>query len=200
MDSAQTLDNTIGKIVRVEDDGRIPTDNPLTDRPGALPEIWSWGHRNVQGAAIHPRTGALWATEHGPQGGDELNIVLPGRNHGWPVITYGRNYGSGTVIGEGTERDDVVAPLKVWKPLSIAPSGLAFVTGNRYPGLQGSLLLGALRGQALVKLTLDGNRVVAEDRLLPALNARIRDVREAPDGHIYLLTDASDGQLLRLRT
>lgn len=197
-DDAQTLDNTLGKIVRIEADGRIPADNPFVNRPGALPEIYSYGHRNVQGAAVHPASGALWAVEHGPQGGDELNLVQAGANHGWPVITAGRNYGTGTKIGEGSERADVVKPLATWLPTSIAPSGLAFVTSNRYPGWQGSLLVGALRAQALLRLSLDGDRVVAEERLLTNLNERIRDVREGPDGLIYLLTDNADGRVLRL--
>lgn len=197
-DDAQTLDNHLGKIVRIDTEGRAPADNPLIGQAGALPEIWSWGHRNVQGAALHPETGALWATEHGPQGGDELNIVEKGRNHGWPVITYGRNYGTGTRIGEGEARDDIVAPLRHWAPVSIAPSGLAFLTSDRYPGWRGNLFLGALRGQALLRLTLDGPRVVAEDRLLTRLGERIRDVRQGPDGLLYVLTDNADGRVLRL--
>lgn len=197
-DDAQHLDNHLGKIVRIEADGRVPADNPLLNTPGARPEIWSWGHRNVQGAAIEPGSGALWATEHGPQGGDELNKVQAGRNHGWPVITYGRNYVIGTKIGAGTERADVVAPIRYWVPTSIAPSGLAFLTSNRYPGWQGSLFLGALRDQALWRLELDGTRVVREERLLGALGERIRDVRQGPDGWLYLLTDSNNGRILRL--
>ncbi|MBP6900940.1 MAG: PQQ-dependent sugar dehydrogenase [Burkholderiaceae bacterium] len=201
-DDAQTLDNTLGKVVRIESDGRVPADNPLLARPAAAAgqktEIWSWGHRNVQGAAVHPASGELWTHEHGPQGGDELNLTLPGRNHGWPVITHGRNYGTGTKIGDGTERADVVAPAWLWAPVSIAPSGLAFVTSERYPGWKGSLVLGALRGQALVRLVLDGPRVLREERLLGTLNERIRDVRQGPDGWIYLLTDNPDGRILRV--
>jgi aldose sugar dehydrogenase len=201
-DDAQTLDNHLGKIVRIEPDGAVPADNPLVGKAGmpadTRPEIWSWGHRNVQGAAIHPGTGDLWATEHGPQGGDELNLVQPGRNHGWPVITYGRNYGLGTKIGDGTERADVVAPLAHWVPTSIAPSGMAFLTSDRYPGWKGNLFIGALRGQALLRITLDGNKVVAQERLLQALNERIRDVRQGPDGFLYLLTDNADGRVLKV--
>ncbi len=201
-DDAQTLDNHHGKVVRVEPDGRVPTDNPLVNRAGNPPntrtEIWSWGHRNVQGAAIHPSTGALWTTEHGPQGGDELNLTLAGRNHGWPLITYGRNYGLGTKIGDGTERADVVAPLAHWVPTSIAPSGMAFLTSDRYPGWKGNLFIGALRAEALIRITLDGDKVVAQDRLLQTLNERIRDVRQGPDGYLYLLTDNADGRVLRL--
>lgn len=201
-DDAQTLDNHLGKVVRIEPDGKVPADNPLVGKtgnpPGTKLELWSWGHRNVQGAAVHPATGELWTTEHGPQGGDELNLTQPGRNHGWPVITYGRNYGIGTKIGDGTERADVVAPLAHWVPTSIAPSGMAFLTSDRYPAWKGSLFIGALRGQALLRLTLDGNRVVAQERLLQALNERIRDVRQGPDGLLYLLTDNASGRILRV--
>jgi aldose sugar dehydrogenase len=161
-------------------------------------EIWSYGHRNIQGAALHPTTGALWATEHGPQGGDELNLPAAGANHGWPVITHGRNYGIGTKIGEGTEREGIAAPLRVWAPISIAPSGMAFVTSERYPGWKGSLVIGALRGQKLVRLELDGPRVVKEDALLDGDGLRFRDVRQGPDGWLYALTDSASGTLLRL--
>ena len=197
-DDAQTLDNHLGKVVRIEADGRVPSDNPLIGRPGARPEIWSWGHRNVQGAAIHPGTGDLWTTEHGPQGGDELNLTQPGRNYGWPVITYGRNYGLGTKIGEGTERADVVAPLAHWVPTSVAPSGMAFLTSERYPGWKGNLFIATLRGQALIRITLDGNKVLSQERLLQPLNERIRDVRQGPDGYLYLLTDNADGRVLKV--
>jgi glucose/arabinose dehydrogenase len=198
-EDAQTLDNHLGKVVRIEADGRVPADNPLVARPGARPEIWSWGHRNVQGAAVHPQTGELWTTEHGPQGGDELNLTLAGKNYGWPVITYGRNYGTGTKIGEGTERADVMPPLAHWVPVSVAPSGLAFVTSERYPGWRGNLLMGTLRGEVLIRIELAGNQVVRQERLLQTLNERIRDVRQGPDGFIYLLTDNADGRVLRLQ-
>jgi glucose/arabinose dehydrogenase len=196
-DDAQTLGNHHGKIVRIEPDGKVPADNPYVGRAGALPEIWSIGHRNLQGAALHPQTGELWATEHGPQGGDELNIARPGRNHGWPVITHGREYGSGFRIGDGTTRADIVPALTTWVP-SIAPSGLAFLTSDRYPGWKGNLFAGALRGQLLVRLELDGDRVVREHRLLANLGERIRDVRQGPDGWLYLLTDSSNGRVIRL--
>ena len=197
-DDAQNLSTHFGKIVRIDADGKVPFDNPFAKTPRALPEIWSYGHRNVQGAALHPDTGELWATEHGPQGGDELNRVQRGANHGWPVITHGRNYVVGTVIGDGTERADVIAPLKVWLPRSIAPSGMAFVTSDRYPAWKGHLLIGALAGQRLVLLKLDGARVVDEVPLLADQGARIRDVRQGPDGFIYVLTDESRGKLLRI--
>lgn len=198
-DQAPKPGNTLGKVVRIEADGSIPTDNPLAKTPGAKPEIWSLGHRNVQGAAVHPQTGALWITEHGPQGGDELNISRAGGNYGWPVITYGRNYGIGTRIGEGTEAPGVTPPLRHWVPTSVAPSGLAFITSTRYgKDWQGSLLMGTLRAQTLLRLKLDGERVTGEERLLEDLHARIRDVRQGPDGWVYLVTDAADGQVLRL--
>ena len=197
-EDAQTLDNHLGKIVRIEADGRVPADNPFVGRAGALPEIWSLGHRNVQGAALHPATGELWESEHGPQGGDEINLIEPGRNYGWPLVTFGRNYVTGTRIGEEGPKPGFEQPLKTWVPTSIAPSGMAFLTSERYPGWQGSLFIGALRGQALVRLTLDGHRVVGEERLLENLGERIRDVRQGPDGWLYVLTDADKGRILRL--
>jgi len=196
-DDAQTLDNHHGKIVRIESDGRVPADNPFVGRAGARPEIWSFGHRNVQGAAIHPTTGELWADEHGPQGGDELNVVERGKNYGWPVITYGANYGTGTKIGEGTAKAGMEQPLTYWVP-SIATSGLAFLTSDRYPGWKGSAFIGALKAQLLVRLELDGRQVVREERLLQDLGERIRDVRQGPDGWLYVLTDSSNGRIIRL--
>jgi glucose/arabinose dehydrogenase len=197
-DDAQTLDNHMGKVVRIEADGQVPADNPFAQRNGARPEIWSYGHRNIQGAALHPATGELWTVEHGPQGGDELNVPAAGANHGWPVITYGRNYGIGTRIGEGSERADVAPPLRYWVPTSIAPSGMAFLTSERYPGWKGNLFIGTLRGAHLVRLELDGRKVVKEERLLAERNARVRDVRQGPDGWLYVLTDSPDGEVLRL--
>lgn len=196
-DDAQTLDNHHGKVVRIEADGGVPADNPFAGTAGARPEIWSYGHRNVQGAAIHPATGKLWTHEHGPQGGDELNVDEAGRNYGWPVITYGRNYGTGTRIGEGTERADVKPPLTHWIP-SIAPSGMAFLTSDRYPGWKGNLFIGALRGAQLQRLQLDGEKVLRRHTLLTQLNERIRDVRQGPDGWLYILTDSADGRIIRL--
>ncbi|MEP7283928.1 MAG: PQQ-dependent sugar dehydrogenase [Rubrivivax sp.] len=201
-DDAQDLGNHLGKIVRVEADGRVPADNPFVDQPGAAPEVWSLGHRNVQGAALHPATGELWADEHGPQGGDEVNRVLSGRNYGWPLVTYGRNYGSGTRIGEEGPKAGVEPPLHHWVPTSIAPSGMAFLTSDRYearhPGWRGSVFVGALRAQVLVRLTLDGNRVVGEQRLLDGAALRVRDVRQGPDGWLYLVAGGAEGQVLRL--
>lgn len=186
---AQTLNNHHGKVVRITDDGGVPADNPYVGQTGKLPEIWSHGHRNVQGAALHPTTGKLWTHEHGPQGGDELNVPQPGANHGWPVITYGRQYGTGLKIGEGTERADIAPALKTWVP-SIAPSGMTFVTSDRYPAWKGQLLVGAMKAQQVVRLELDGERVTAEHR--HDVGARVRDVRQAPDGWVYLLTDEGD--------
>lgn len=197
-DDAQTLDNHHGKVVRIEADGKVPADNPFAGRAGARPEIWSLGHRNVQGAALHPQTGELWTHEHGPQGGDELNLTEAGRNYGWPVITYGGEYGSGAKIGEGTAKAGMEQPVVHWVP-SIATSGMAFLTSDRYPGWKGDLFVGALRSQVLVRLRLDGRKVVQQERLLQDLNQRIRDVRQGPDGWLYLLTDSSDGQVIRLQ-
>jgi glucose/arabinose dehydrogenase len=202
MQEAQNPANHIGKVVRIDSDGRAPADNPFTGRAGAAAEVWSLGHRNIQGAALHPGTGELWAVEHGPQGGDEVNVVRRGLNYGWPLLTFGRNYGSGTRIGEEGPKAGFEQPLKHWVPTSIAPSGMAFLTSARYvglPGWQGSLFVGALRGQALVRLTLDGDRVVGEERLFTAEAMRVRDVRQGPDGWLYLVVGGNDGRVLRVR-
>jgi aldose sugar dehydrogenase len=196
-DQVQDLGNHIGKVVRIDANGKAPADNPFVGKSGALPEIWSLGHRNIQGMAVNPLTGELWASEHGPQGGDEVNRVLPGLNYGWPLVTYGRNYGSGTRIGEEGPKAGYEQPLRHWVPTSVAPSGLVFVAGDRYPGLKGQLLMGTLRGQDLLGLTVQGNTITAEARLLPELSRRVRDVRQAPDGWIYVLTDGSNAELLR---
>jgi glucose/arabinose dehydrogenase len=198
-DDAQKLDNHLGKIVRIEADGKVPADNPFVGTPGAKPEIWSLGHRNIQGAALNPATGELWVSEHGPQGGDELNRVLPGRNYGWPLLTFGRNYGTGTRIGEEGPKPGFEQPLKVWLPVSVAPSGMAFLTSERYAGWKDNLFLGTLRDESVLRLELDGTRVSGEQRLLNRLNGRVRDVRQGPDGLLYVLTDSADGQLLRLQ-
>ncbi|WP_116798540.1 PQQ-dependent sugar dehydrogenase [Limnohabitans sp. Rim28] len=196
-DRAQKLNDHAGSVIRLHDDGRVPADNPFARQPGAFPEKWTLGNRNMQGAALHPQTGELWTHEHGPQGGDELNVMRPGLNYGWPVITYGVNYGLGTRIGEGPSKPGMVQPLHVWVP-SIAPSGMAFVSGTQFPNWQGDLLVGALRGQMLVRLSLDGEKVQREERLLQGRVGRIRDVRMGPDGFIYLLSDSADGALMRL--
>ena len=185
MERAQDLAQHIGKVIRLHDDGRVPQDNPFAANPDALPEIYSYGHRNVQGAALNPFSGKLWAHEHGPQGGDEINIVQAGTNFGWPVITYGVNYFTGTKIGEGTKKPGMAQPLYKWVP-SIAPSGMAFYTGDAYPGWKNHLFVGSLKFQTLVKLTLDGDKVAKEERLFENLG-RVRDVRQGPDGLLYLL-------------
>ncbi|SFF25760.1 Glucose/arabinose dehydrogenase, beta-propeller fold [Fontimonas thermophila] len=192
----QSLDTHIGKIVRLRADGSVPADNPYVGIPGVRPEIWSVGHRNVQGAALHPQSGRLWAHEHGPRGGDEVNVVRAGYNYGWPVITYGEEYFGGK-IGEGTHKSGMEQPVHYWVP-SIAPSGMAFYTAERFPAWRGNLFVGSLKFGLLVRLTLDGERVVGEERLLEGLGQRIRDVRQGPDGYLYLLTDASDGAVLRV--
>lgn len=193
---AQELTHHWGKVVRIEPDGRVPADNPFLAVPRARPEIWSFGHRNPQAAAINPATGVLWVVEHGPRGGDEINIVERGGNFGWPVIGYGIDY-SGRILHEATHRDGMLQPIYVWVP-SIAPSGMAFYTGSLFPDWRGNLLVGALAGQALHRLVLDGDRVVSEEVLLKGTGDRIRDVRQGPDGAIWLLVDAGDGKLLRL--
>jgi glucose/arabinose dehydrogenase len=194
---SQDLGSHLGKVVRVHKDGTVPEDNPFVDREDARPEIWSYGHRNMQGAAIHPETGALWIVDHGAMGGDEVNVPEAGKNYGWPIITYGIEY-SGDPIGEGiTAQEGMEQPLYYWDPV-IAPSGMLFYTGELFPDWQGSLFIGALKGEHLVRLTLDGERVVGEERLLTDLHQRIRDVMQGPGGAIYLVTDEDDGRLLRL--
>jgi len=195
-DQAQTLDNHIGKVVRISPEGVAPKDNPFTDRGDAKPEVWSYGHRNSQSLAFNPATGDLWEIEHGPRGGDEINIIGKGKNYGWPVIGYGIDY-SGAKLHASTSKDGMEQPVKYWVP-SIAPSGMAFYTGNLFPKWKGSLLVGALAGQMLVRLPLNGNTVGAEERILQNLNERIRDVRQGPDGAIWLLTDNSAGRILRV--
>lgn len=198
-DQAQNLSNHIGKLVRILPNGDVPADNPFASRPGARPEIWSYGHRNVQGAALDPATGRLWTMEHGARGGDELNHPEAGKNYGWPVITYGRDY-SMLPIGEGTHKEGMEQPVKYWDP-SFAPSGLAFYTGSLIPQWKGDMFTGGLSGQRLVRLKLDPSResVVQEEVLLTELQERIRDVRQGPDGALWVLTDdPSRGRLLRV--
>lgn len=193
---AQDLGDLAGKVLRITDGGAIPPDNPFVDRSDARPEIYTYGNRNPQGLTMHPETGRIWEAEHGPKGGDEVNVLSPGTNYGWPVITHGRSYG-GQAIGEGTAKAGMAQPVRYWVP-SISPSGMAFYTGEDFPDWRGNLFLGALSGRALVRLELDGTTVVHEERLLEDLGERIRDVRQGPDGRLYLLTDAPDGALLRL--
>jgi glucose/arabinose dehydrogenase len=187
---AQDLTNHQGSVIRLHDDGRVPTDNPFVGRSDALPEIWSYGHRNLQGLAIHPETGDVWETEHGPQGGDELNLIQPGKNYGWPVIGFGVNYG-GDVIHTGTSQEGMEQPVHYWVP-SIATSGLMFYTGDRFPAWRGNLFVGGMAGQQLARLTLDGRRVTGEETLLQGYG-RIRDIRQGPDGFIYLAIDDRQG-------
>ena len=185
---AQDLSNHHGTIVRLHDDGRVPADNPFVGRAGARPEIWSYGHRNPQGLAIHPETGDVWTTEHGPQGGDELNLVQRGRNYGWPVVGYGVNYG-GSKIHASTEREGMVGPVHYWVP-SIATSGLMVYTGQRFPDWRGNLFAGGLAREQLARLVMRGRRVASEDTMLREIG-RIRDVRQGPDGYIYVAIDRS---------
>ncbi|MGH9385657.1 MAG: PQQ-dependent sugar dehydrogenase [Vicinamibacterales bacterium] len=189
---AQDLSNHHGKTIRLHDDGRVPADNPFVNRTDAKPEIWSYGHRNIQGLAIHPETGDVWINEHGPQGGDELNRVLPGRNYGWPVIGFGVNYTTGLAIHSGTHRQGMEQPVNVWVP-SIGISGMMIYTGDRFPQWKGNLFVGGMVGEQLNRLTLQGQRVVSKELLVQG-RGRIRDVRQGPDGNIYLVTDDRDGK------
>lgn len=190
---AQALTDHVGVTLRLHDDGRVPSDNPFVGRDDALPEIWSYGHRNAQGMVVHPETNAVWQTEHGPQGGDELNLIRPGLNYGWPVVGYGVNYRTGTAIHEGTQREGMESPVHVWVP-SIATSGLLLYTGDAFPEWRGNLFVGGMAGQQLARLTLDGDRVVDEETLARRIG-RIRDVRQGPDGLIYLAIDDRGGDL-----
>lgn len=196
MDEAQSLENHLGTIVRINPDGSVPEDNPFVGRDGAKPEIFSYGHRNVQGIAMRPGTSTIWAHEHGPRGGDELNILKAGANYGWPEITYGIDY-SGAIISEKTEAPGMEKPVVYWDP-SIAPSGMTFYDGDAFPEWRGDIFMGALAHRHLRRLEMDGDEVVGQEELLGELGARIRDVRTGPDGLLYVLTDAADGQILRL--
>ncbi|PLY04542.1 MAG: glucose dehydrogenase [Desulfuromonas sp.] len=195
---AQDLKTSLGKIIRIKRDGSIPEDNPKI--PGARPEIWSYGHRNPQGAALRPGTDQLWAAEHGPQGGDEINRITPGSNYGWPLVSYGCNYGDPVGetcrIGGGTHAPAYVEPVSIWVPISIAPSGMTFYTGDRYTGWQGDIFVGALAGRALWRVKLDGDREVEREVLFKNLEERIRNVEQGLDGWLYLLTDS--GKLIRV--
>lgn len=195
-DRAQDVSDHNGSLIRLHHDGRIPQDNPFIGRRGAQPAIYSIGHRNIQGLTVHPQTGQVWLHEHGPRGGDEINLPEPGKNYGWPIITYGREY-SGPPIGT-THREGLEQPVHQWTP-SIAPSGMTFYQGNAFPNWQGDLFVGALAGRHLARLRFDGTTLVEEQRLLEKAGLRIRDVREGPDGLLYLLVDAASAPLLRLR-
>lgn len=195
-DQAQNVANHIGKIVRIAPDGSVPKDNPFVGKPGAKPEIWSYGHRNSQGAALNPASGKMWMHEHGPRGGDEINIPEAGKNYGWPVIGYGIDY-SGAKIHEATHKSGMEQPVIQWTPV-IAPSGMAFYQGDLFPQWKGNVFIGGLATRMLVRLELDGDKVVREERLLRDLNERIRDVRAGPDGALWLVTDNSAGRILRV--
>jgi glucose/arabinose dehydrogenase len=196
-DQAQDLGSHLGKIVRINLDGSVPEDNPFVGRQGALPEIWSYGHRNIQAALLHPETGALWEIEHGPKGGDELNIARSGENYGWPVVSFGVNY-DGTPVGSGdSDGDGFSDPIYQWTPV-IAPSGMIIHSGKGFPEWEGNLFVGGLASTALVRLELEGETVKAEERLLENLGLRIRDVVEGPDGSIYVITDEGNGEILKL--
>lgn len=191
-EEAQNLSSHLGKVVRIKTDGSIPADNPFVDNKKAKPEIYSYGHRNIQGALL--KDGNLWINEHGPQGGDELNIIEAGKNYGWPVITYGENYGGGK-IGEGTHKKGLIQPIYYWNP-SIATSGMSFISTNRYGDWEGNLLVGALKLGWVSRLVIVDDKIVSEHKL--QVNERVRDIKEAPNGEIYILTDQSDGSLYRL--
>jgi len=197
MDSAQYLSNHLGKVLRIHEDGRVPKDNPFTDQKGALPEIWSYGHRNPQGLTVHPETGTLWEHEHGPKGGDEINIIEPGKNYGWPVITHGIDYDD-TPIGNGiTHQKGMEQPLHYYVP-SIAPSGMLFYQGKKYPNWNGNLFIGAMAKTHLNRLVIKDNRVVHEERLLKEFGRRIRSIQQGPAGYLYIGVDG--GAIYRLIT
>ncbi|MHB2166113.1 PQQ-dependent sugar dehydrogenase [Alsobacter sp. R-9] len=195
-DKAQDLSTHLGKIVRITPEGTAPADNPFIGKEGIKPEIWSYGHRNIQGAALNPQTGELWTAEHGAKGGDEINIPRAGKNYGWPVITYGVDY-NGSKIGEGTSKPGMEQPIRYWDP-SVAPSGFTFVTSDRYPAWKGSALMGTLASKELIRLMIDGDQITGEERMFKGQFGRIRDVRQGPDGFIYILTDERNGRLIRL--
>ena len=197
---AQQMDSLIGKIARINTDGSVPADNPFVGKAGVRPEIWSFGHRNVQAAALHPATGELWEVEHGTRGGDEVNVAKKGRDYGWPTIAYGIEYQGGPILGGIQQQAGMEQPVYYWDP-NIAPSGMIFYTGTLFPAWQNSLFVGGLGSTNLVRLSVQGERVVGEERLLQDLQPtreRIRDVRQGPDGAVYLLTDNAKGRILKL--
>ncbi len=196
-EQAQDLNSHLGKIVRINDDGSVPADNPLIDKAGTRPEIWSYGHRNVQGAALNPDTGALWSIEHGPKGGDEINIPGAGKNYGWPVISFGVNY-DGTPVGSGkSAMTGMEQPVYQWTPV-IAPGNMKFYTGAMFPEWKGNLLIGGLKARSLVRLEVDGSKIIHEERMLTGIGQRIRDVAEGPDGAVYVITDEDKGSILKV--
>lgn len=195
-DRAQDLSSHNGSVIRIRPDGSVPPDNPFVGEADVRPEIYSYGHRNPQGLAVHPDTGAVWAQEHGPRGGDEVNLIRRGVNYGWPVITFGRAY-SGFSIGEGTHKTGMAQPMWKWVP-SIAPSGMMFYSGTKFPGWRGNLFVGALKDELVARLEMKGGKIVSEERLLTGAIGRIRDLRQGPDGLVYLLNDESDGAVYRL--
>lgn len=194
----QDLSSAHGKILRIETDGSAPVDNPFLATAAAMPQIWTLGHRNVQGLAFHPTTGELWASEHGPQGGDELNVIMPGLNYGWPEITYGCEYVTCAKIGGGPTKVGMEQPVAHWSAQAIAPTGMAFLTSDRYPGWKGDLFIGMLQGRALMRIKLDGRRVVEQQSVLTGLMERVRDVRQSPDGWLYTLVGRDEGSILRI--
>lgn len=196
--AAQALDSHLGKVIRIRPDGSVPPDNPFVGVAGALPEIWSYGHRNPQGLTLHPETGELWLVEHGPRGGDELNRVLAGANYGWPRIGFGRHYDTGLPVGDGTTAPDVESPRHYWAPTSVSPSGIAFYTGTTVPAWKNSAFVGALSTTSLMRITFAGSDVTGFEVMLATEGERIRDVRMGPDGNLYLLTDAGKGRILRV--
>ena len=197
-DDAQRLDSAHGKLLRLMPDGGVPNDNPFQDRPEVLGQIWSYGHRNVQGLAFNPQTGSLWASEHGPSGGDEVNLIKPGANYGWPRVTHGCEYDTCAPIGEGVEPPGIEAPLAWFGPQSVPPSALAFVTSERYPQWKGDLLMGVLHSRALIRMKVDGDRIVERESMWLGKHHRIRDVQQGPDGWIYVAVERPQGAILRL--
>lgn len=197
MDRAQDIADHAGSLIRINKDGSVPGDNPFIKYPNAKPEIYTYGNRNIQGIASHPTTNQIWTIEHGPQGGDELNLMKPGVNYGWPVITYGVNYGIGTKIGEGTHKDGMSQPVHYWVP-SIATSSVLFYSGEKFPNWKGNAFVSSLRFGQLARLEMADNKVVKEERLINGAVGRIREVKEGPDGLLYILTDDTNGKLLRL--
>lgn len=193
---AQNRASHLGKVIRIHDDGKVPADNPFVDDPNAAPEVWSYGHRNIQGMGYDPLTEKVWATEHGSRGGDELNVIEAGKNYGWPIVSFSKEYFSGRPVAPATSRPDLVDPLTVWTP-SIAPSGLMIYRGNLYPEWQGSIFAGALVEKSIRHLQVDESNKVISESIIP-IGQRVRDVRQGPDGYVYVLTDENNGQLLRL--